>query len=507
MKRAILVFCCGGLLAAQTMVEGGVYDVSTGAPLEGVSISSGGPNGPVVRTDAAGHFRLQFDTAYASLMAIKSGYLQGSQFLAMRSSKALSQVRIELKPEAVITGTVRDEDGFPVRDAYVEAMYYRTVDGRQTLTAAAQRQSDDLGAYRIDGLPGGRYFLRVFSNEAFNWDARFLAQFFGGSLQPDENHAVEAKSGDVSKGADIRMVRFEGVTVSGRLEGVTPDAHAGPRMVLLRGSPEYIGDFHSGSTRSGSDMNFTLRHVPPGNYRLHYGSTELHAGDVVADVALEVADHDVSNLVLAARVVAPIDLEGKIALREGGAPGAWIVSAQANNGRGATAHANGDGSFVLKGLLPQHYRVTVQSDPRVPPSDAMGMGRIVSLKVGDSEVQQGAFDLDDTTRPMRITATRQYAAVGGIIVDSQGAPIVNTAVVFLSDRGMQGGFATTDDQGNFQAALTDAGDYRVYLADDAVRAAGDDSYRKAHQGDFPIVHATLGPNPPVRLVRSAAGPL
>jgi Carboxypeptidase regulatory-like domain len=494
MKGVILLLSFTGALSAQILVEGGVYDALSGAPLRDVSLSSGAPNGQAARSDVGGHFRLQFDPAYASVLAFKPGYLQSVQVVPSRSPQAFSQLRIELRREAVITGKVEDEDGFPIRAAYVEAMSYTTIDGPRRLWEASRVQSDEQGLYRIDGLPAGRYFLRVYSDDAANWDGRFVAQYQGGAMRPDENRAVEVKTGEVRKGADIRMARIEGVTISGRLEGVAPDPRAGPPTVLMRGNTELIGDMYRGNTRSGSDFDFTIRHVPPGSYKLHYGSTEPRAGDSIAELPLEVADHDISNLVLTAHTVAPIDIEGQISLREGGAPGAWIVSAQSTTGRSAMVKSNEDGTFVLKGLLPQHYRLQAAPDRSGTPA-MPSMAHMVSAKVGDREIPQSGFDVDGSAQTIHITATQQFAAFSGTAVDSQGAPLTNTALYFVSSQAALRGFVTTDDKGTFHTALAEAGDYRVYLAVDGSRELEND-------GDFPVVHAALGENPPVRLVRN-----
>ena len=56
-----------------------------------------------------------------------------------------------------------------------------------------------------------------------NWDRRYAAQYLGGTVDPNDEHAVDLKVGDIHNNTDVHLVKIEGVTVSGRVE-------AGPRI-------------------------------------------------------------------------------------------------------------------------------------------------------------------------------------------------------------------------------------------------------------------------------------
>jgi hypothetical protein len=252
------------------------------------------------------------------------------------------------------------------------------------------------------------------------------------------------------------------------------------------------------------DMNFTIRHVPPGNYTLRYGPQYPRAGELSAQVPVEVADHDVRDLVLTPHVVQAIEIEGQVKLREGGSPGRWYVYLRPRTGYGVSAHTEQDGSFVAQGLLPEHYAVQVMPE-RQPTPAVPSTGHVVSIMLADLDVQEKGFDLDGIPqhKPLTIMVTNQWAKLSGTITDTQGAPVANTGIYFQPSRPGQTGYATTDDKGNFHAMLAEAGDYRVFALDpDATPAFGDEDYLKAHLGDFPMIHVVLGDNPPLRLVRN-----
>ena len=497
MKTAILLICSAVAMQAQ-LLEGTVYDALTGAPLPGVVISTNAfSEGPTARTDASGHFRMQVPPNHSSqLVAEKAGYLEPVDTIPDWN---LQTMRIELKPEAVITGKIQDEDGFPAGGSRVSAVHYRVLNGERTLFVYAAGETDEQGNYRIDNLAAGRYYIRVYSGDASNWDPRYLPQYLGGTLQPDDGHMVEVKYGETLRNVDIRLARYEGVTVSGRIEGVTANPRGSGYVVTLTGE--------TGNTYQtyGAEPAFAMRHVPPGTYKLRYGQGNPRPGDLFAQSKVEVGDRDLRDLIITPHVVQPVDVEGQVVVREGGSPEPWMVSLHKPFGSGVGAHTNEDGSFVVKGLLPEHYLVQLIADKNALQGKTAAQGYIASAMLGDLDVREKGFDLDGPPqKPLRITVGTQYANIGGSVVDSQGAPVAHTTVFFRSSPPVRLGSATTDDKGWFHATLTEAGDFHVYTsADQSMMAAqGEDEYLKAHQGDFPLIHVAFGDNPPLTLVRN-----
>jgi len=495
MKTVLLLSLLPAALAAQS-VEGDVYDALTGAPLAGVTVNSG--QNSSTRTDASGHFHLSPPGQVYQLVVAKAGYI--TTYKQPVNSPA---VHIDLKPEAVITGKIVDEDGFPAGGAHVQAMRYRTINGRRQLMTGAWTESDERGEYRIDNLAAGRYYLLIFSNDAFNWDSRFVSQYLGGTIQPDDKHSIEVKMGETRKDVDGQLARFEGVTVTGRVEAVANGSRpAGQALNLTSRSPA------AGRSATGfldRDMNFTIRHVPPGTYTLRFGSYPPKAGDLLAQVPLEVADQDVRNLVVTPHVVQAIDLQGQVKLREGGSPGGWYVYLRPQMGYGVSAHSEDDGSFAAKGLLPEHYAVQVTPDRSASLSPTPSKGHVVSITLGDLDVSDTGFDLDGTPqqKPLIILVSNRYALLSGTAVDAQGAPIANASIYFQNVQTGRPANAATDGKGNFRAMLDEPGDYHVFVVDrDVMDSQGQDEYLNAHLTDFPVIHAVLGDNPPLRLVRS-----
>jgi hypothetical protein len=510
MKIAILTICFSTALAAQT-VEGGVYDRLTGAPLAGVSVSqTAGVNSVTVRTDASGHFR--FLAQAFGLHAARAGYLPRT----VSSHTGAATVRIELTPESIVAGKLEDEDGFPVERAQVQVTRYQSVNGERKLLIVGWAQSDDRGEYRIGNLPAGRYYVRVNGGDARNWDARYVSQYFGGGLEPSNDHVVELAAGEERKGVDVRLTKYEGVTLTGRVEGTSGGQFA--RQVTLSGSGD-PWSYYSAVVRS-SDGNWTIRHVPPGNYTLRYqsGTYPPKAGDLLAETAVKVEDRDLPGLLLTPHQAQAVDVEGRI-VAAGGEPGRWQIALRGATGQGQTAHSNEDGTFVLKGLLPGHYDMQILPENRgqagimnpssFPLSAKLGsplsamLGSPLSAKLGEKEVLRSGFDVDSTPPGVLRIALGKPIGIAGTVVDPQGQPIAGATLFFRSDQPGGQGVAVAGDSGVFHSTLNAAGDYHVYMAadvSDLANQGGEDEYLKAHAQDFPVLHVVEGRNPPVTLV-------
>src|ERR1035441_3591003 len=165
MKSLFLIALCQAALTGQT-VQGVVVDATTGAPLGGPHVAVYGAKPLVTRTDTGGLFRLE--RVNGLLQVTRPGYLEASNV----RPPAGQDLAIRLTPEAVISGKLEDEDGFPVEGAQVELMGYREINGERRLVGVRWGRSNDLGEYRVGGVAAGRYYLRVSNGNARNWDNR-----------------------------------------------------------------------------------------------------------------------------------------------------------------------------------------------------------------------------------------------------------------------------------------------------------------------------------------------
>ena len=78
--------------------------------------------------------------------------------MTITDGQQVSNVALKMARGAVIAGTIRDEFGQPLPGARVSVLQYRMQNGERTLVPVAAvgplgDGTDDLGAYRIFGLP------------------------------------------------------------------------------------------------------------------------------------------------------------------------------------------------------------------------------------------------------------------------------------------------------------------------------------------------------------------
>jgi hypothetical protein len=153
-------------------VSGRVVALDTGLPLRRALVTlfmSGQPRATM--TDGEGAFTFgQLPAGRVDLRASKARYVD-TPFGARRLGGpgraidlAEGQIRdglvLALPSAGVITGRIVDDVGDVVTGVHVMPMRFRTVNGERQLTPTGQpRTSDDTGAFRLFGLPPGKYYL------------------------------------------------------------------------------------------------------------------------------------------------------------------------------------------------------------------------------------------------------------------------------------------------------------------------------------------------------------
>jgi len=491
--RFLLLLAFSAALSAQTIeIEGDVVDSTTGAPVAGAYVVGrwSGPQPSVASSDSAGHFRFPDRTPWwGGIQVYRAGYVTTS---GMRPG------RIALMPEAVIFGKILDEDGFPGEGVIVEALRFRVYGGRRRLEGTGSfAKTNDLGEYRIAGMPAGRYYLRAVPRQG-GWDRRYVPEFYPDTLDLQEASVIKVKAGE-ERGVNIQLTRHEGVGVAGQVlmpAGVVPSTGA-PLSVSLS-TPEFFStSFFSVASHDGS---FFFPHVPPGSYvvRVSSGNNPLRGGDLFAEQPVQVAVSDVRGIVLSPRIVEAVDLPGTVTFEGGAGPRPITVGLHGANGMPQSARSNDDGSFVLKGLVPGHYALQWAGEWSQQTAAASPIV-FNSARLGDKEFSQWeGFDFDGSSAgPLRITFSAG-STVKGEILDTGGLPAPNVPVSFIPAGGSGPFGAMSNADGTFTASPLLPGDYRVYVLPD-MDLAQDPDYLKAHENDFPPLHVVAGANPPLTL--------
>ncbi|MEO5819443.1 MAG: carboxypeptidase-like regulatory domain-containing protein, partial [Vicinamibacteraceae bacterium] len=218
-------------------VRGRVVALDTGLPLRRVKVSLRGtrsPEGVMTLSGPDGTFALDslpadryelrgskprfVDTALGSRRA--GG--QGRPF-ELADGQKIENVVLALATAGVITGRVIDDAGETVAGASVSPQRYRMFNGKRQLTPSGRPAlTDDTGAFRLFGLPPGRYYLSAksedlpqFTMETTTGDVTgYAATFFPSTVVAADAQAVDVVAGSESP-ADIVLVPAKLAKVSG----------------------------------------------------------------------------------------------------------------------------------------------------------------------------------------------------------------------------------------------------------------------------------------------------
>jgi hypothetical protein len=160
-----------GQAAVSTIVSGRVFAADTGDPLVNARVTLIGPNDfravTLTRMDDGRFSFANVPAGAYRLVAAKPGYVRG-EFGAsgfgiagtLRLDGPLGDVQIRLARGAAISGHVFDFRGDPQMGQTVTAAWGGDDDGRGGAAIAATR-TDDLGEYRLGGLPAGAIRVHV----------------------------------------------------------------------------------------------------------------------------------------------------------------------------------------------------------------------------------------------------------------------------------------------------------------------------------------------------------
>lgn len=271
------------------VISGRILAADTGLPLRRarVRVHGSGPNIPpgpdanrAAITDAdgafaltglhAGRYRLEaskaryVDTAYGSRRSVLDRPIEVAE------GQKVENITVSLPPAGVIVGHVLDELGEPVADAEVEPMQvFDSIKGRRLFSVGTSGRTDDIGAYRLYGLPPGTYYVSAQSDDATRSGIATAAStpglaptFFPGTAVAAEAQAIEVVAGGEAV-ADIAMVSVRLSAVTGVVVNAAGTLATGGSMSarpgMRFGGPQIEAEIKP-------DGSFALPGLAPGEY-------------------------------------------------------------------------------------------------------------------------------------------------------------------------------------------------------------------------------------------------
>ena len=501
-----------------------VMDPVTGQVLSGNNfLLPGAGNGtPVYPGLTAGDGQFVFRNLPAgryALMASRNGYMHAEfgqrgpngkgMTLTVAAGQAMSGIRLTMTRSGAISGHVYDSRGLLL--AYVQMQMRRVTypDGQRTLTTTASTVTDDLGAYRLYGLPPGAYVLSAQTNtptvgitpvaasrtppvpgvvvfqsasgpmmtdsDPANQNRRKdsgVSLFYPNAIQSANATVIDVRPGDDIGGVNVTIDNLKAQTVL-----VSWSLSAGS-------NPQSLVNLQVSSTGAENSIQVNLglppgispspRSLPVGSYvalALELGNTPTPT--TVGYAAFDTGTAPTSRVSI---VMSPLrDVSGHVS--SDGVSAADIAGLKINFRRDPAINLNGspppsaapaqDGSWVAKGFIEGEYIVTVNGLP-----DSFRNAYVKSIKASNAEVLGNRLRVPAQSNDgiaMEVVIGANGGQIEGRAVAETGEPLSNVTVLLVPDSSDHRDLyktIVTDAAGRYHFEGVTPGNYRLFSWED-----------------------------------------
>jgi hypothetical protein len=469
-------------------IRGRVLASDGAGPIRRAQVRISGPDvaPKAALTDAEGRFEFrELPAGRFTLQATKSGFVnvqygqtrpfESGKPIELADKQSLDNADISMPRGSVIAGRIVDEFGDAIPDVSVTAMRQTWQNGRRRLAPSPGRvaQTNDLGQFRIYGLPPGDYYVSATMRTGGGIDVMdmelmvsgastsagptasapksgYAATYYPGTPNVVEAQRITLAAGQESPSADFALVAVRLAKVSGIVIGPDGKPLEGTQVSAVPANRDFGGLLGQTSARTAKDGSFTLNSVPPGDYALQARSVQVitsSQGDNMmvfravsmggggdsesGSTPLSVAGEDVSGILLTTskggNATGTVVFEGP---RPASMGSIRITSMPVDSdgpalGAGAVS-AKDDGTFELKGLSgPRLIRVG-----NAPPGWTLKSVKLNGTDITDSGAE---FKTGETTSGLEVELTNKATAVNGSVTASDGALLKDYTVVIFSE--------------------------------------------------------------------------
>ena len=512
-------------------IVGRVVAAETGAAIRRAQVRIMGPDigSKAALTDAEGRYEFRdLPAGRFNMTASKSGYVsvqygqtrphETGRPIELADKQVLDKADFSMPRGGVIAGRIVDEFGEPVADAMVVPLRQTWAGGRRRIVPAGRfGQTNDLGQFRMYGLPPGDYYVSATLRNAESMifevtgvqggptgstpGSGYAPTYYPGTPSPAEAQRISVGVGQEAHQTDfallpVRLVRVSGTVISSdgkpvenAMVNLVPVSRSGEMgMMMMMGT----------SSRTAKDGRFTVNGVAPGDYTLNARSVRMTGdgaggamfitgmvggpgGDDAEFAMMPVSvsgGEDLANVMVvttkgttaSGRLVFEGTKPDNVAALRINAMSAEMMEGPMMGGSGGTAKA--DGSFELKGLS-GHKLLRVVNLPQGWMMKSVRAGGTEVIDTG-MEFKAGAQVSD-----VEIVITSRVTEItGGVTLDNGTAAKDYTVVVFSDDPDDWTAFmsrrvvgARPDQDGRFKIRSLPPGGYYA-AAVDYVEAGG-----------------------------------
>ena len=406
--------------------------------------------------------------------------------LALDPGQHLSGIVFRLFPQSVIAGRVLDQDGDPLAYAAVQLQNYQYERGQRQLTEATQGITNDLGEFRLFGLPPGRYYLSVSWNQMMGRsnpgdpgpdvasEISYTRTYYPAATNAAGAQPIDLQPGSQIRGLEMVLLKTRTVSVRGRVISNKTAPADRPAEIYLVSRDASRNFFYDNERSTDSLGNFEFRGITPGSYVLiaqRWGNPAWGGR-----VTLDVGGANVESVVIP--MSPSTELRGHLSLEGHADPNlsdirVWLEPENSGYAAGAQGTVKDDGSLVLSNVVPNEYRLGIFGMP--------DYSYIKAIRLSGRNVLDSTIDFTGgVAGNLDIVLGADSGQAEGLVFDAADQPVSGAIVALVPDtahRGTRGLYksATTDQYGRFDIKGIAPGDYKLFAWEDIDDGAYEDS--------------------------------
>jgi hypothetical protein len=386
-----------------------------------------------------------------------------------------ASIVLALIPQSIISGRVTDADGEPIDSGTVEVISRTWIRGAFRNVPVRGAQPNDLGEFRVAGLPAGTYYV-VFQPVAGDDPNRESASggnrirlartFFPSAVRITQAAAVRVGAGEEIPDINLQAQRLPTYRVRGTIMGDFD--HADMAVMSLSPADEESTALVAGGGNAAQQNAFDFPDLAPGVYRLTYLSSSHQVANTVRAL-LEVRDRDIDEARIDA--AAPVSIHGRVRVDGTGTPDLSNIEVRLSSIEALVAptfsgKTKSDGTFVIDNISAGKYVVSANvpagkylKSARYGQTDLAGREFEVGAGAGEMEIvlRAGAAQVEGAIEPSPDAAGGEEHRIPGrayylLVPDKLGA----------DGSGLRFGRAGRD--GRFSVKDLTPGHYRAYAS-------------------------------------------
>jgi protocatechuate 3,4-dioxygenase beta subunit len=488
------------------LIRGMVRFAGTNLPLRRalVTLESRGKKSRQTRSDSQGRFELKdIEPGRYWFSVRREGHVLQRVHIGFRQVPGRSPLPLTLSPgkrindivayflsQAVIVGRILDAEGEPMSFVTVDVMRVpRGGKVRWSGGVPGSADTNDLGEFRISGLPPGTYLLRATPNGE-NARAHLSAgtsdefrpetfvyppTYYPGVIDAKQAAPLVLRAGEeMPLNLILRPVRA--VRVHGRVLGIP--ARAFTVSVVLRPRDGSSAMYHA--LAKTEDGTFEFEAVAPGSYAVRASAaTPAPSGGITGAEGrqrLEVESGDIEDLTVVLAPFGKTTVQGRVRLagERRTRPTRFVIHLQPEEEddevreppryvEPATVLPNG--SFELKEVYDGRYRVLLSIRGGQPDDQDF---YLKSATIAEEDVLEKGFPVSEgqVGRRMDLLISSAGGRIEGVVIGRAGRPASGAHVIAVREEKNQGRlkFPVTiaDQEGRFRVQGLTPGDYKLY---------------------------------------------